>query len=72
MLPSNLKNRAQAFAAKRGISVGELIRESLEQTLHQAKGQRADPFFEDTHFYTGDVPTDFSSQHDDYLHDDIH
>jgi hypothetical protein len=73
MLPSSLKNRAQAFAFKKGISVGELIRESLESMLHQAKSERqTDPFFDDTHFFVGDIPTDLSAKHDEYLYDDIH
>jgi len=40
MLPANLKNRAQLFASKKGISVGELIREALEETLRQVKGKK--------------------------------
>ena len=73
MLPSSLKNKAQAFASKKGISVGELIRKSLEDTLLQAKSALPnDPFFEDTHFFTGDIPTDLSANHDEYLYDNIH
>jgi len=73
MLPSSLKNRAQSFASKRGMSVGELIRESLEQTLQQAKDKVCtDPFFSDTHFFTGDIPSDLSAKHDEYLYDSIH
>ncbi len=73
MLPSSLKNRAQASAFKKGISLGELIRESLENALLQAKNApRTDPFFEDRHFFDGDVPTDLSANHDEYLHDNIH
>ena len=69
MLPSNLKNKAQAFASKKGISVGELIRESLEIALLQAKGALCmDPFFEDTHFFTGDIPNDLSANHDKFFH----
>ncbi len=73
MLPSSLKSRAQQFASKKGISVGELIRESLEQTLLQAKSQKkSDPFFSDLHFFDGDIPTDISANHDEYLYDNIH
>jgi hypothetical protein len=72
MLPVSLKNRAQLFALKKGISVGELIREALEETLHQAKiTLKSDPFFDDTHFFHGDIPTDLSAKHDEYLYGDI-
>lgn len=69
MLPYILKNKALGFASKRGLSLGELIRMSLEQTLLQAKSQQsADPFFDDTNFYSGDIPTDLSAAHDEYLY----
>jgi hypothetical protein len=68
MLPASLKNRARVFASKKGISVGELIREALEEALSQAKiSQRSDPFFDDTHFFDGDIPTNLSAKHDEYL-----
>lgn len=70
MLPANLKNRAQQFAFKKGISFGELIREALESTLQQAK--KTDPFFDDQHFFDGDIPTDLSAKHDEYLYGDIY
>ncbi len=68
MLPSNLKNRAKRFAVKKGISVGELIRESLEEKLQQNKtsSTKSDPFFDDVNFFSGDVPTDLSANHEEY------
>ena len=73
MLPVSLKNRAQQFALKKGISVGKLIREALEATLQQAKiSQKSDPFFDDANFFDGDIPTDFSAKHDEYLYGDIY
>jgi hypothetical protein len=73
MLPASLKNRAKQFALKKGISVGELIREALEATLKQAKTmQKSDPFFDDAHFFDGDIPTDLSAKHDEYLYGDIY
>jgi hypothetical protein len=73
MLPLNLKNRARLFASKRGISLGELIRESLEDKLNIDKNiQKSDSFFEDNHFYHGDVPKDLSAKHDEYLNEYIY
>lgn len=72
MLPSNLKNSAQVLASKMGISVGELIRESLEEKLSQSKvSMKSDPFFDDTNFFKGKIPLDFSTNHDEYLNDYI-
>lgn len=68
MLPSSLKNRAHVFASKLGISIGELIRESLEEKLHQAKtAKKSDPFFDDLNFFDGEIPADLSAKHDEYL-----
>ena len=73
LLPYDLKNKVHAFASKRGISVGELIRESLEEKLHQAKKkQKSDPFFDDLNFFIGDIPTDLAAKHDEYLNDYIY
>ncbi len=73
MLPSNLKLRAQVFASKKGISVGELIRESLEEKLLQAKSvDKSDPFFDDKHFFKGEIPRDLSVKHDEYLYDNLY
>lgn len=73
MLPAGLKNRAQLFATKKGVSVGELIRESLEETLYQAKRkQKSDSFFDDAHFFQGDIPKDLSAKLDEYLYGDIY
>jgi hypothetical protein len=70
MLPPNLKNRAQLYASKKGISIGEMIRQALEEKLSQ--NQKTDPFFMDTSFFEGNIPKDLSFNHDEYLYDDIH
>lgn len=73
MLPSQLKNRAQLFASKKGISFGELVRELLEEKLNADKNhQKSDPFFEDNDFYYGEVPKDLSAKHDEYLNEYIY
>jgi hypothetical protein len=73
MLPSNLKNRAQAFASKLNISFGELVRESIEEKLHVSlKTTNTDIFFNDKNYFDGDTPADLSEKHDEYLHDYIY
>jgi len=69
MLPEHLKNKAQKLAVMKGVSLGELIREALEQRLTRSKALKArDPFFDDKEFYGGKIPSDLSTNHDEYLY----
>ena len=70
MLPAALKSRAIGWARERGISLGELLRESLERALdHLIKERRVlDPLFSDDAVYDGDAPLDLSENHDRYLY----
>ena len=69
MLPDDLKIRAQNRARGMGISLGELIRESLEITLDNADEEKLtkDSLFADDALYGGEVPKDLSRNHDQYL-----
>jgi hypothetical protein len=70
MLPEALKRAAQAHASQRGISLGELLRESLEQRLKQQPPDRSrDPLFLDRAVHADTGPTDTAEHHDDYLYD---
>lgn len=55
---------------KKGISLGELIRNAIAVNLNQSQesGSDDDPLFSDKEIFTGDVPTDLSVHHDDYLY----
>ena len=69
MLPLDLKRRAQALAQRMGVSLGELIRESLEAALRGDAGEvRDDPLFSDTATYDGPIADDLSARHDDHLY----
>lgn len=71
MLPEGLKRAAQAHASQRGISLGELLRESLEQRLREQPADRSrDPLFRDRATYVDNGPIDTAERHDDYLYDD--
>lgn len=60
-------------AAKKGISVGQLIRGALESVLKEGNDKpQEDPFFDDVHFHKGAVPSDLSANHDEYLYGDIY
>ncbi len=70
MLPEDLRRRARARARQRGVSLGELIRDSLDASLpHVSYDGAGDPLFEDVVF-EGPAPRDLSREHDKYLYDD--
>ncbi len=70
MLPPDLKARAERRARDRGISLGELIRQSLATALTAAGTPRlaSDPLFADDATWDGDTPPDLSAEHDRYLY----
>ena len=69
MLPLDLKHRSQAHAQRMGVSLGELIRESLEATLRGDAGEvREDALFTDTATLDGSLEGDLSEHHDQYLY----
>ncbi len=69
MLPTDLKRKAQQLAHHRGISFGELVRESLEAALASHGGEiREDLLFSDTAVYGGPAPSSLSTDHDDFLY----
>jgi phosphatidylethanolamine-binding protein (PEBP) family uncharacterized protein len=69
MLPPELKAEASRRAQRMGVSLGELIRESLAAWLGKPdKSRTDDPFFSDDAVYDGPVPPDGSLNHDYYLY----
>ncbi len=72
MLPPELKARAQQRARELGISLGELVRRSIEAELSQSIDSRraADPLFSDDAVYSGNAPSDLAARHDRYLYGD--
>lgn len=71
MLPLDLKRRTQELARKMGVSLSELIRESLEATLSGKRGERSeDPLYVDDAVFSGAVPSDLSHRHDRHLYGD--
>jgi len=70
MLPADLKAKALRLARERGISLGELLRESLARAVDRPppEGMGEDPLFADTATYAGPAPDDLSERHDDYLY----
>ncbi len=71
MLPRTLKAKAEDAARRKGVSLGELIRQALAATLRGSlRGKETDPLFADTAVYRGPVPSDTSAKHDKYLYED--
>ena len=71
MLPQDLKARAIHLASEMGISLGQLIRESLENMLDVSRAvEHEDPLFSDTAVFEGPCPLDLSKDHDRYLYGD--
>lgn len=69
MLPHALKLDAQRLAQKRGVSLGDLVRESLASFLEGAReAQGRDPLFADEAVWEGEMPDDLSENHDSYLY----
>ena len=67
MLPQALRRRAASRVEQRGISLGELIRDSLDAALPGGSYEQ-DPLFEDVVF-DGPAPRDPFSNHDKYLYE---
>jgi hypothetical protein len=68
MLPADLRHRAFRRAKERGVSLGVLIRESLDTALPAAHGTET-PLLADRAIYEGDAPRDVARNHDRYLYD---
>jgi plasmid stability protein len=69
MLPDDLRRRAFVRARERGVSLGELIRESLDAAVPASSPARAvDSLFTDSAVFAGKAPKDLSAAHDGYLY----
>ena len=65
LLPEDLYQAAGKEARAQGVSLGELIRRRLATITPRV--QPAEAFFA-RHPWTGEAPSDFSSNHDHYLY----
>lgn len=70
MLPEALRRRALSRARQKGVSLGELIRDSLDAALPAVSYDvDHDPLFEDV-IFDGPAPADGSTDHDKYIYDE--
>lgn len=69
MVPEDLRARVLRLARERGISFGELVRESLAAALAYPGDKAAkDTFWADDALYKGPAPADLSLRHDEHLY----
>ena len=69
MLPPELRAEAAIFAKQKGLSLGELIRQCLQEQVAKCDASpQGDPFWNDFTPYQGSGPTDIAARHDDYLY----
>ena len=69
MLPEELKSQVVQFARESGLSLGDVVRESLENWLKNRRQRSTDdPLFHNVPVYDGPVPDDYSINHDKYLY----
>ncbi|HKK19128.1 MAG TPA: ribbon-helix-helix domain-containing protein [Opitutales bacterium] len=66
LLPEKLKGEAEQQARREGLSLSELIRRRLSESI-DAKAKSPPAFFS-RRPWSGDMPTDLSARHDDYLY----
>lgn len=71
MLPETLKTEAQERAHELGLSMGELIRRSLRESLDRRPATREDdPLFREVPLFQGATPPDLAADPDRYLYED--
>ena len=69
MLPADLKAKAARHAREMGISLGELIRDSLANWLNRSgRPDLDDPMLSDSAVFEGPAPHDVAANHDGYLY----
>ncbi|MFU8848642.1 MAG: CopG family transcriptional regulator [Opitutales bacterium] len=65
LIPNELKSQAEQQARREGISLSELIRQRLLESI-DSKAKPAAFFSRQP--WSGEVPADLSARHDDYLY----
>lgn len=66
LIPEELKSQAELQARREGLSLSELIRRRLSESI-DAEGRPSAAFFS-RQPWSGDTPVDLSTRHDDYLY----
>lgn len=67
MLPPKLKREAEKLARHQGLSLAELIRDSLERRLAGKESSTRDPLFANHFAFRDDGPADVAANPDRYV-----
>lgn len=67
-LPAELMAELEALAKEKGTSLANYVENSIRWALKNRR--ELDPLFAKYEPYTGETPSDLSSNHDDYLYGD--
>lgn len=69
MLPEDLKARVSKIAHLKGMTLGQLIRESLNHVIEDVGAKaESDPFWSDRSVFKDAGPADAAKNHDAYLY----
>lgn len=70
MFPEDLKIKVEEYSRRKGLSMGEIVREAVKDLLARQNEDQKDSFFSDNTIYKGDTPKELSADHDKYLYGD--
>ncbi len=71
MLPSELHEKAARYAARRRVSLGQLVRSSLRAAMDAGdEAPSPDPLWADDEVFRRKTPRDLARNHDRYLESD--
>lgn len=70
LISQPLRMQVDRYAQKHRLSLGQVIRLSLERTVAEEKSMEQDPFFTDQHFARVNHVVNWSENHDDALYAD--
>lgn len=65
--PEDLREKAEAAALERGITLDEFVRRCVATTVNVDREK--DPLFADIQVYSGDAVADIAENHDQYLYE---
>lgn len=63
--PDDLRDKAEAAARARGLSLDEFVRRCVSTTIDQNRA--SDPLFSDAATFSDDAPKDLAENHDCYF-----
>ena len=66
--PDDLREKAEAAANDRGVSLDEFVRICVATAVDMNRS--SDPLFADIEVFTGDAPSDLAENHDKYLYEE--